>query len=175
VTSLGPQSALIVEIPAAEPTVARYRDRLDASAPLGVPAHVTVLFPFMPPATIDPAVLAELEHLFAGVSRFRFQLDHTDWFGQDVLWLGPREPGSFRALTDRVYQAFPAFPPYEGQFDVVVPHLTIGHGHRLDDLRAAEHSVQVHLPIDAHATVVTLITQQTAGGRWIRTATFALP
>ena len=125
-------------------------------------------------ATIDPAVLAELEHLFAGVSRFRFQLDHTDWFGQDVLWLGPREPGPFRALTDRVYQAFPAFPPYEGQFDVVVPHLTIGHGHRLDDLRAAEHSVQVHLPIDAHATVVTLITQQTAGGRWIRTATFAL-
>jgi 2'-5' RNA ligase len=108
------------------------------------------------------------------VSRFRFQLDHTDWFGQDVLWLGPREPGPFRALTDRIYQAFPAFPPYEGQFDVVVPHLTIGYGHRLDDLRAAEHSVQAHLPIDAHATVVTLITQQAAGRRWIRTTTFAL-
>ena len=44
----------------------------------------------------------------------------------------------------------------------------------MDDLRAAEHSVQAHLPIDAHATVVTLITQQAAGGRWTRTTTFAL-
>lgn len=172
--SVGPQSALIVEIPEVEPAVAPHRDRLDASAPLGVPAHVTVLFPFMPPETIDPAVLAELERLFAGVSRFRFELDHTDWFGQDVLWLGPREPGPFRALTDRIYHAFPAFPPYEGEFDVVVPHLTIGHGRRLDDLRAAEHSVQAHLPIDAHATVVTLMTQHAAGRRWIRTTTFAL-
>jgi hypothetical protein len=72
------QSALIVEVPEAEPAVARHRIRLDGSAPLGVPAHVTVLFPLMPPAMIDPLVLAELERLFAGVSRFRFRLDHTD-------------------------------------------------------------------------------------------------
>jgi hypothetical protein len=43
----------------------------------------------------------------------------------------------------------------------------------LDDLRGAEHSIQAHLPIDAHASVVTLITEQAAGSRWIRTTTFA--
>ena len=104
----GPQSGLIVEIPEAEPAVARHRDRLDANALLGVPAHITVLFPFMPPKTIGPLALTELEHLFAEVSRFRFRLDHTDWFGDDALWLAPRDPGPFRALTHRVFQAFPA-------------------------------------------------------------------
>jgi hypothetical protein len=170
----GPHSALIVEIPEAEPAVARHRERLDANALLGVPAHITVLFPFMPPETIGTLAFAELEDLFAAVSRFRFQLNRTSWFGDDVLWLAPRDPGPFRALTNRVYQAFPTYPPFEGQFDDVVPHLTVGHGHPMNDLRAAEESVQAHLPINAHATAVTLMTQQAAAGMWVRTATFNL-
>jgi 2'-5' RNA ligase len=174
VTSLGPHSGLIVEVPEAEPAVARLRKRLDASAPLGIPAHITVLSPFMPPGMIDPPALAELVHLFAAVSRFRFRLDHADWFGDEVLWLAPRDPGPFRALTEAVHQAFPAFPPFEGQFSDVVPHLTVGKGHPVTDLRAAEESVRAHLPIDGHATAVTLVTQQSAGGRWTEAAAFAL-
>jgi hypothetical protein len=77
-------------------------------------------------------------------------------------------------LTDRVNQAFPAFPPFEGQFDDVVPHLTVGHGHPVNELRTAEESVQTYLPIEAHVTAVTLITQQAARGRWTKTATFTL-
>ena len=64
-TSPGPYSGLIVEVPEAEPAVARLRERLDASAPLGIPAHITVLFPFMPPGTIGPAALAGLAATFA--------------------------------------------------------------------------------------------------------------
>lgn len=174
VTSVGPQSALILEVPEAEPAVARLRERLDASAPLGIPAHFTVLFPFMPPGTIDAAVLAELSQLFGTVSRFRFRLDRTEWFGEEVLWLAPRDPGPFRALTEAVYRAYPAYPPFEGQFADVVPHLTVGIGHPVADLRAAEESVLTHLPIDGHATAVTFMTEQYAGGRWTRAATFAL-
>jgi 2'-5' RNA ligase superfamily len=170
----GPQSGLIVEIPEAEPAVARHRERLDANALLGVPAHITVLFPFMPPETIGPLAFAELEDLFAAAGRFRFQLDRTGWFGDNALWLAPRDPGPFSALTNRVYQAFPAYPPFEGQFDDIVPHLTVGHGHPVNDLRAAEEAVQAHLPINAHATTVTLMTQQAAAGMWVRTATFNL-
>ncbi len=172
--SPAPHSALIVEVPEAEPAVARHRRHLDDNAPLGIPAHVTVLFPFMPPETISPSVLAELEHLFAAVSRFRFRLERTDWFGTNVLWLAPSEPEPFRALTNRVYEAFPAFPPFEGQHDVVVPHLTIGHSHPVNDLRAAEVAVQAYLPIDAHATAVALMTEQFAGGHWTVTRRFAM-
>ena len=154
--------------------MARHRERLDASAPLGVPAHITVLFPFMVPAAIGTAALTQLGHLFAAVSRFSFRLDHTGWFGDDVLWLGPRDPGPFRALTQRVYGAFPAFPPFAGQFDDVIPHLTIGHGHPLNDLRTAERAIQALLPIDSHATTVTLMTQQATAGKWASAAAFNL-
>lgn len=172
--SPGPQSGLIIEVPAAEAAVRQHRERFDASAPLGVPAHITVLFPFMPPGTIDEAVLTTLGDLFAEVSRFRFVLDHTDWFGDDVLWLGPGDSGPFRALTERVCRAYPALLPFEGQFDDVVPHLTIGHGHPLNALRSAEQSVRARLPIKASASAVTLMTQQSAGGQWSKTAFFKL-
>jgi 2'-5' RNA ligase len=135
---------------------------------------LTVLFPFMPPDAIDPSALTRLGELFAGVSQFRFRLHRTDWFGDDVLWLAPQDPGPFRALTQRVCRAYPAFPPFEGQFDDVVPHLTIGHGRPLNDLRTAEDSVQGRLPIEASATAVTLMTQQSAEGHWTKTATFPL-
>jgi 2'-5' RNA ligase len=161
-------------VPEAEPAVRQFRECLDASALLGVPAHITVLAPFMPPHAIDAAVLGRLDRLFAAAGRFRFRLDHTDWFGEEVLWLGLQDPAPFRALIQGVYQAFPAFPPFEGQFDEVVPHLTVGYGHTLNDLRAAEEAVRAHLPIDACATTITLMTQQSPGGRWGKAAAFAL-
>ena len=173
-SSSGPQSALIIEVPEAEPAVRQHRLHLDASAPLGVPAHITILFPFMPPETIDQAALARLGELFAHVSRFRFVLDRTDWFGDDVLWLGPGDARPFRALTQRVFGAYPAYPPFEGQFDDVVPHLTIGQGQPLNALRSAEVSVQACLPIEASADGVTLMTQQSAGGHWAKIAFFKL-
>ena len=97
-------------VPEAEPAVRQFRERFDASALLGVPAHITVLAPFMPAHAIDSAVLGQLGRLFAAVGWFPFRLDHTDWFGHEVLWLGLQDPAPFRALTHSVYQAFPAFP-----------------------------------------------------------------
>jgi hypothetical protein len=169
-----PRSGLIIEVPQAEPAVRHHRELLDANARLGIPAHITVLFPFLPPETIDPATLTTLGELFADVSRFSFRMDSTGWFGEDVLFLAPRDPGPFRALTERVFQAYPAFPPFEGQFDDVVPHLTVGHGHPLNVLRDAEKSVQAQLPIEGSATAVILMTQESTAGPWARTATFAL-
>jgi 2'-5' RNA ligase len=154
--------------------VARHRERLDANSLLGIPAHFTVLFPFMPPEMIRPPVLGELERLFAAVPRFRFQLAGTAWFGQEVLWLAPGNPAPFRVLTDRVYEAYPAFPPFEGRHSDVVPHLTVGHGHPVADMRAAEESVRAQLPVEARATAVTLMTEQSPGGQWVRAARFAL-
>ena len=170
----GPHSGLMVEVPEAEPAVTRHRERLDASARLGVPAHITVLSPFMPPQAIGPAELTRLEHLFAAFSPFRFQLDRTAWFGDEVLWLAPRDPGPFRALTRSVTGAFPAFPPYQGQFGDSAPHLTVGHGCPVTDLHAAEESVRGCLPIDAQATAVALVTQQSIEGQWTKAATFPL-
>lgn len=169
----GTESVLLVEVPAAEAAVAWHRDQLDVNASLGIPAHITVLSPFMPPQMISPLVLAELERVFAGIRRFHFQLAATGWFGQGLLWLAPTEPAHFLALTDGVYKAFPAFPPFGGRHDELIPHLTVGPG-PANKLRAAEKAIRPQLPIEADATTVTLMTEQSAGGLWAKAATFAL-
>jgi hypothetical protein len=64
------ESALLLLVPAAEPVVGEHRARFDASARDGVPAHLTVLYPFLPPALIDDTVLASLIALFAGYPAF---------------------------------------------------------------------------------------------------------
>jgi 2'-5' RNA ligase len=173
-TSTALESALIIEVPRAEPAVQRYRERLDANAPLGIPAHITVLAPFMPAQLIDASVLTQLGHVFTEVTPFRFRLDRTDWFSDGLLWLAPADPGPFRDLTQRVFRQFPAYPPFGGQHDVIVPHLTVGYGHPLADLRAAEQAIQDSLPIDDRATAVTLMTEQSAGGHWAKAATLTL-
>ncbi len=52
------QSAVLVPVPEAERVVSRHRIRLDPAAELGVPAHVTVLYPFVAPPAITATTLA---------------------------------------------------------------------------------------------------------------------
>lgn len=53
-------TAVIAAIPAAEPAVGPHRAHLDRAARWGVPAHVTVLYPFLDPASFDTEALRRL-------------------------------------------------------------------------------------------------------------------
>lgn len=173
------ESALLVPVPAAEPAVAGHRARLDLSARYGVPAHFTVLYPFLPPAELTDEVLGSIRALTAGIEAFDFTLDRVGWFDGDVAWLGPRDPAPFRFLTEAAFATFPSCPPYGGQFDDVVPHLTIGHLGGENDLRQAAAEVSGHLPIAARATQVLLMTGPRPDlardpGQWRTLAAFRL-
>ena len=176
----GWETALLLPVPAAEPAVSRHRARLDEAARDGVPAHVTVLYPFLPPAGISEPLLASLGRLFAGTSAFGFTLDRVGWFGEEVVWLGPRDPAPFSALTSAAFTAFPCCPPYGGQHADVIPHLTIGHAGGPQALRAAAESVRPCLPIEATAAEVILMagprpgTPDTPPGQWRTVAAFPL-
>jgi hypothetical protein len=169
----GRRTALIVLVPEAEPAVSQLRVELDPVAQLGVPAHVSVLFPFVPAAEIDEDVVTRTSALFRSVPGFLHNLVHTDWFGDEVLWLASDSSREFRSLTSQVWTAFPAYPPYEGQFDDVVPHLTIADRASVETMRAAERAIQSHLPISAVAREVTLMVEQSSG-RWNAAIPFAL-
>ena len=174
------QSALLVAVPEAEPAVREHRARLDSSARDGVPAHLTVLYPFLPPASIDGAVLASLRRLFAGFAPFGVTLDRVSWFGADVVWLAPRDDEPFRALTGAAFAAFSGCPPYGGGYADVIPHLTIGDQGDLADRRGAAQAVSRRLPVDARVTEVTLMAGPAPGnleippGQWRRLAAFPL-
>src|SRR5262249_30316489 len=110
--------------PGAERLVARFRARFDPSAAAGVPAHVTVLYPFVPPSKLTSSILRTLTELFAAVAPFRAKFSRIRRF-PGALYLAPVPATPFRRLTQLVHERFPDTPPYEGRFADVVPHLTV--------------------------------------------------
>ena len=163
----------MVVVAEAERAVAQLRRQLDPVARLGVPAHVTVLFPFMPASELRDEVTVRLTALFATVPAFTHNFVGTAWSGDEVLWLASDAAEVFRSMTELVWAAFPAYPPFEGQLDDVVPHLTIADRGSLDEMQAAERTVERHLPISAITRAVTLMVEQPSG-RWKPADSFAL-
>lgn len=161
------ESALIIAVPEAEPLVKAFRDRFDASAAAGVPAHITILYPFIPPDKITPEALAELHDLFAQFQAFEFALPETRRF-PDVFYLTPSPAEPFKALTQAIVERYPAYPPYGGAFAEVIPHLTIADVDEPDQLETVErdflnrHGAQ--LPVKAQASEILLL--DNTSGRW---------
>jgi hypothetical protein len=90
-------TALVVLVPEAEPVVADVRARHDPSVRLGVPAHVTLLFLFMPPEAVSASVRCSLRSLFAEFESF------SVWpkciVGRKWHTLTPQPIAPFLALT----------------------------------------------------------------------------
>jgi hypothetical protein len=160
------QSAVVVAVPEAESAVGTHRAWLDHAAAWGVPAHVTVLYPFLPPAEIDDGVLARLRAAIATVPAFDTVFARASWFGDDVLYLAPEPDAPFRALMTAVWEAFPDHPPYGGEIPDVVPHLTVGQGAPLPVLRTVAEEVTPYLPIPVRVATVTLIQGAEEADSW---------
>ncbi len=158
------RSALIVPVPEAEPAVGGLRLAHDPSATLGVPAHVTILFPFAPPGEVDEDAVADLVGRFPA---FDFVLDRIGRFedGEGAVWLHPEPSAPFVDLTAAVAQRWPEYPPYDGSFDGPIPHLTVSMG---------PIDLEVALPIPCRARVVVLIEESEEDGRWQERRVFPL-
>lgn len=93
------ESAVIAPIPAAESRVGAYRRRLDRSAGWGVPAHVTVLYPFVPPDRLTGDVLARVRAVAARLTPAVAAFRQLGWFDRRVLFLSPEPEDWFRHAT----------------------------------------------------------------------------
>ena len=161
-------SALVVPVPRVAQIIDGWREKTCNARPsIGVPAHVTLLFPFMPAEQIDYQVLDDLKHLFAGFEPFGFTLPRLARF-PTTLYLAPEPAGPFVELTRAIAGRWPDHPPYEGAFDEIVPHLTVAQGSRLDE---AEADVAQRLPLRGRAREALLL-RQTASERWEPVAGF---
>jgi 2'-5' RNA ligase len=168
-----PETALICRVPEAEPYIAHYRQRFDPSARRNVPAHVTILYPFMAPGLVDAEVLNTLRRIAAAVPCFDYRLRETRRFPV-ALYLAPDPDVSFSALTDRVFEAFPDYPPFEGKFDTVVPHVTVAHGDE-PQLCEIEVELRIRLPgAGVRARCEQLLLIENSTGRWETMQTFTL-
>ena len=146
-------------MPVADSVVGRWRFEHDPVAAAGVPAHITLVVPWLPPDQITASGLAELDAELGDVKAFDFELARVDWFGRRVLWIAPDPVAPFLDLTRRLAERF-ATPPWEGEFDDVVPHLTVAHASDGVELVPIAADVATKLPLRCRAEEVWVM----AGG-----------
>jgi hypothetical protein len=165
------QSGLIVKVPEAEPAVRSWRDLLDPSAQAGVPAHVTVLFPFLEERRIDTGVRTAIGEVLGRHRPFEVRFEHCRRF-PGVLYLAPAPDTPFRWLTEAIADRWPETPPFGGQFDDVIPHLTIAQGQDDAVLGEVEADLLGRLPVTAHVSSVDLMVHNGTG--WQQRVSFPL-
>jgi len=170
-----PITAFVVRVPTAESVVAELRNRFDSTVQLGVPAHVSILVPFMDPARVTPAVLAAAQEALRDIAPFQFSLRRVARF-PTTAYLAPEPPDPFIAMTTSLVRNFPEFLPYVGEHADVIPHLTVAHGDAKDATVAAaelEQKLRIAGPIEARCTSVALLENST--GQWRELHVFELP
>jgi hypothetical protein len=162
------ERALVVLAPEAEALVAPFRNAGDPAARAGMPAHITLVYPFRPRAGMGAAVVRDLADCFGRFAAFDYALVEVKSFAAAVLYLRPEPEAPFRWLIEAILARYPDTPPYGGAFTAIVPHLTIAQLESAELLQrtAGEFSRAAHasLPIKARAADVVLV--DTASGRW---------
>ena len=174
-------TALVVVADAADAILEPWRRRFHAwSVERRIPAHLTVLFPFVPADRVDAELEATLRALFGPSPPFAYALARVASF-PGVAWLAPEPSAPFLDLIAATRAAFPDHPPYGDPTLEPVPHCTVGGdaGDEVDDrvledmLGELREGLGAALPIPCRAEAVTLLVEQ-ADGTWRRGPAFPL-
>jgi 2'-5' RNA ligase len=89
-----------------------------------VPAHFTLIYPFVPAARLDEAC-AILYEVLAAVPTFDVTISGYAEF-PGIIYIPPSDPTPIQALFRCIFEAFPDYPPYGGRFGPMLnPHLTV--------------------------------------------------
>jgi 2'-5' RNA ligase len=157
----GPASAVIVRL-RLPPGLERIRRSHDPAASMGVPAHVTLLYPFLPMAQLAPEVRRSLAGIAGGTHSFDVRFARIASFPAAV-YLAPDRPAPFVRLTALIAERFPGHPPYGGAFGAVVPHLTLATSEA--SLAPITATAERFLPFTRRASSIELLAQDDSG-RW---------
>ena len=84
--AVGLETAVVIVVDAPE-LEAIYRDSYPAFAELGIPLHVTVLYPFAPPERLESA-LPGLRTALSRHESFRYELTELRTFPR-AIWIAP--------------------------------------------------------------------------------------
>jgi 2'-5' RNA ligase len=155
----GSTTTLIMPVPGAEDLLQRSAHETD------IPAHITLLYPFLGARTIDDETEGALEALLREIPAFDFKLSEIGRF-PGVVYLAPDPVAPFSALVQALVERWPDYQPYGGVHAEVVPHLTVAFGENVP------RGLAERLPVSARAQEVWLMSR--VAGRWVRRSVFSL-
>lgn len=163
----GYETSLVILVPDAEPVVSPFRQKYDPSAPQGMPAHITINYPFQADIPSYPELYAKLDALFSKYPPIQFSLVSINQF-PGVLYLEPAPVYPFIDLIQSVATEFPESPPYKGEFSEAIPHLTVAQSDIGDEFkkiksRFIEASIG-DLPVQIKAKKISLMNNKS--GIW---------
>jgi 2'-5' RNA ligase len=143
----------------------RIRRRLVHNAPDGVPAHMTLLHPFVEPGRLGSDVRRTLAEVAAGHAPFDYQLSEmATWPLAVYVAVRPVEP--FVRIQHDLQDAFFDFPIYGETADFeFVPHVTIADRDHVAEPGLERDRAWRALPQPARALAIDVIGKG-ADGRW---------
>ncbi len=119
-----------------------------------VPAHITLMFPFVPYERLDAAAQI-IQSICANIEPFEITLASYGQF-PGAVFMQPTDPEPIKAVFRKFYAAFPECPPYGGAFgDDIHPHVTVGEFKNPDQQSAAQ--LPEYAPITFRAERLHLI------------------
>lgn len=122
--SIARQSALILEIPEAEPLLRAARLKTSQG---GLGPHVTILYPFLDPRSLRGEVHEQLAEICRARPALPLRFPAVGRFpGHTHLPVTP--PDDCVELTNAVTRRWPEAQPYGGAYTTVIPHLTVMDG-----------------------------------------------
>jgi 2'-5' RNA ligase len=160
------ETAVLIPVPEAAPHVDGYRSRFTPAHVVGLPPHVTLLYPFVDSAELTTGVLREVERVVGDADRFEVTFRSVARLEgpPPTLYLVPEPAAPFAELTRALVAAFPAYPPYGGRYEEIVPHLTVATADA-ETLAPVAAAVSASLPLAAPVVEAWLM-QCNARARW---------
>jgi hypothetical protein len=164
-------------MPATDTVVRPIRRAQNPSGDAGMPAHVTLMYPFLERDSIDETVRTALRLMFNPMRPFDVTFERSTR-DDGLLYLPPEPPAAFVALHQLIRRTWPTMLPYEGKYgNVYKPHLSIAYGAegRLDPdgvFGPMEEALSAHLPLRSQARSVWLVVR--LDNHWVHQGTFAL-
>ena len=160
-------TAIVVPFHDGPAVVTAHRRALTSDGADRMPAHVTLIYPFVDDADLADDEFRRLHGVLAAFAPFDVTFATFARFdGQPPgLYLEPEPAGPFFAMIAALAEEFPAFPPFGGVHETVIPHLTLGYTEDAKTLRAVEADVGRHLPVRARVDEVAVMEHGADGWR----------
>jgi len=156
------QTNVLISIPQAYECVEPWRSELDPSARLGVPPHITLLYPWVEPSSSS---LHILDSIVRQVRPFELTFSSVKTFPA-TIWLAPTPTAPVTALIAQLQAAFPFCVPYGGRHSRSRPHLTVANGVHPDSHRGAQDDLRSKLPLVVEVRGLEVWAEAAPGGTW---------